>query len=90
MQTTRELWQMALTKHHAAEWARRLNLTPSALSIAKRQGRLSPVLAANVAIELGEDATRWTAIAALEGAVKEQGSPLLARAERAVKDWRKR
>ncbi|WP_187265756.1 hypothetical protein [Ottowia flava] len=42
---------------------------------AKKRGRLSPVLAGTIAIELGEEPQRWIAIAALEA---EKESPLLA------------
>ncbi len=37
------------------------------------RGRLSPVLAGNIAMDLGEDASKWMAVAALEA---ERESPL--------------
>ena len=70
-----DLFDKALTMQHAAAWAREFNMTPAALSIAKRQRRLSPVLAGNLAIKLGENPEHWMAIAAMEA---EPESPLLA------------
>lgn len=66
MTTTIELLDKALKKKHAAAWARDLNLTRATFSMAKKQGRLSPVLAGNLAIELGENPMEWIATAALE------------------------
>jgi len=66
MTKTLELYEKALKKQHAAAWARAFNLTPSAFSHVKKQGRLSPVLAGNIAAALGEDPMEWIAIAALE------------------------
>lgn len=82
MPNTMELFEKALSQKKAAAWARQFNLTPSAFSQAKKQGRLSPVLAGNFAIELGEDAKRWMAIASMEA---EKDSELLARLKRDVK-----
>ena len=71
--TTTDLLKMALEKRSASEWARLYNLTPGAFTNAKTRGRLSPVLAGNIAIDLGEDAQQWMAIAAIES---ERESPL--------------
>lgn len=87
MHSTMALWQKALTVKHQAAWARTMNVTPAAFSMATKTGRLSPVLAGNIAIELGEDPMQWVAIAALEA---EKESPLLARLEGTVNNWRKR
>ena len=73
------LYEKALSIQHAAAWAREFNLTPAALSLAKKAGRLSPALAGNFAIELGEDAEHWIAVAAIEA---EKKSPLLERLKR--------
>lgn len=86
MQRTMQLWEKALKKQHAAAWARDLNMTPAALSTAKRTGRLSPVLAGNVAMELGEDPVTWIAVAALEA---EKDSEQLARLTSRDKIWRR-
>lgn len=86
MEKTMNLYERALTKQHAAAWARDLNITRAALSIAKKQGRLSPVLAGNFAMELGEDPEHWVAVAALEA---EKDSELLARLKSRVKAWRR-
>ncbi len=87
MASTMELYEKALKKQRAAAWARTFNLTPSAFSQAKKQGRLSPVLAGNLAIELGEDPVEWVAIAALEA---ERDSEQLTRLTNRVKNWRRR
>lgn len=87
MTKTIELLDKALEKKHAAAWAREFNLTRAALTIAKKQGRLSPVLAGNLAIELGEDPVQWIAIAALEA---ERESEQLTRLTNRVKNWRRR
>jgi bacterioferritin (cytochrome b1) len=42
------------------------NITQATLNSAKRNGKLSPMLAGNLAIDLGEDARYWMSIAALE------------------------
>lgn len=86
MQRTMQLWEKALKKQHAAAWARALNMTPAALSTAKKAGRLSPVLAGNVAMELGEDPVTWIAVAALEA---EKESEQLARLKSRDKIWRR-
>lgn len=86
MNTTMDLFDKALSQKHAAAWARELNITRSAFSMAKKQGRLSPVLAGNFAIELGEDPEYWIAVAALEA---EKDSELLARLKSRVKSWRR-
>lgn len=79
MPKTMELFARALAVQNAAAWANEFNLTRGALSIAKKKGRLSPALAGNFAIELGEDAEHWIAIAAIEA---EGDSPLLERLRR--------
>lgn len=76
MTTTLELLDKALKKHSASEWSRRYNLTPATFTNAKSRGRLSPALAGNLAIDLGEDARAWMALAAMEA---ERESPLLER-----------
>lgn len=66
MQTTQDLLTKALTIHSAAKWAETLDLTRQTFANAKRRGRLSPVLAGNIAINLGENPKEWIAIAAME------------------------
>jgi len=86
MQTTMELFEKALQVQRAAAWARDLNLTRSAFSQAKKQQRLSPVLAGNIAIKLGESPEHWIAVAALEA---EPESTLLQRLRKSQESWRK-
>ncbi len=85
MPQTMDLLQKALVVKNAAAWSREFNITPGALSHAIKQGRLSPVLAGNFAIELGEEPEPWMAIAAMEA---EKESELLARLKNRVKAWR--
>jgi len=87
METTMDLFEKALSMQRAAAWAREFNLTPAALSVAKKQKRLSPVLAGNFAIKLGENPEHWIAVAALEA---EPQSTLLQRLKDCQNNWRKR
>lgn len=90
MQSTMELWKKALSVHHQAEWARVMNVTPSAFSQATKQGRLSPVLAGNIAMEIGENPEHWVAVAALEQAgTNTRDADLLARLKTRGKIWRR-
>lgn len=73
MTTTLELLRKALEIRKPAEWARRYNITQATFNNAKTRGFLSPMLAGNLAIDLGEDANHWIALAALES---ERDSPL--------------
>lgn len=73
MQTTMNLLDRALLIQKAAAWARDLNVSEAAMSLARKRGRLSPTLAGSLAEKLHEDAIRWTAIAAVEA---EPDSPL--------------
>jgi len=74
MNKTTELLKKALEIKKAAEWCRQMNISEAALSLARKRGRLSPTLAGQFALALGEDPIRWTAIAAIEA---EPESPLL-------------
>lgn len=66
MPNTMALLERALRIKRAAVWARELNLTDSALTQARKRGRLSPTLAGSLAEQLHENAAKWTALAALE------------------------
>lgn len=85
MQTTMDLYEKALTVKHAAAWANELNLTRATFSMAKKKSRLSPVLAGNLAIKLGENPEHWMAIAAMEA---EPDSPLLTNLKDRFKECR--
>ena len=76
MQSTMQLLDKALDFQKAARWCETLNLDPSVISQARRRGNLSPALAGNLAIELGESVEHWIAVAAIEA---EKDSPLLER-----------
>jgi hypothetical protein len=86
MTRSMELMERALEKKTAAAWARELNITAQVFSMAKRVNRISPALAGNLAIELGEPPERWIAIAALEA---EKESPLTERLRAFGEKWRK-
>ncbi|MBB6579314.1 putative iron-regulated protein [Comamonas odontotermitis] len=73
MKSTLELLDRALKTHKAADWAKRYNITQPTFNNARKRGFLSPMLAGNLAIDLGEDAQEWMAIAAMES---ERESPL--------------
>lgn len=77
MKTTMELFEKALMVQKAADWAREFNLTRGALSAAKKQKRLSPILAGNIAMKLGEDPKQWITIAALEAEPETEGKARL-------------
>lgn len=87
MQTTKELLSKALEMKRATQWASDLNLTRQTIANAKRKGRLSPTLAGNIAMNLGENPEHWIAVAALEA---EPESTLLQRLKKSQENWRKR
>lgn len=66
MKTTVELMQKALTIKSAAEWARHLGITRGLFTNAKNRGNLSPIVAGEIAGEIGEDPAKWIVIATLE------------------------
>jgi hypothetical protein len=66
MPTTMQLLDRALKVQPAARWADELDLSDSTLTQAKKRGRLSPILAGELAAKLGEDPREWITIAALE------------------------
>lgn len=87
MQNTMELLNKALEMKRATHWCDELHLDMSTISQAKKRGRLSPVLAGNFAIKLGENPEHWIAVAALEA---EPESELLASLRKNASLWRKR
>lgn len=87
MTNTLELLDKALAIKSASAWARTFNIVPGAIANARTRGRLSPVLAGNLAIELGESPEHWIAIAAIE---QEKETPLLQRLKDCQGNWRKR
>lgn len=86
MPNTIELLTKALEKKTASEWARMFNIVPSTLTNAKNAGRLSPALAGNFAIELGEDVELWMLAANLEN---EKEAALIDRLRTRKPNWRK-
>lgn len=87
MQNTMELFNRAMTVQPSAKaWCDKLGISRNVLAVAKVRGKLSPALAGNLAIELGEDAEHWIAVAAIEA---EKESPLLQRLKKRQEIWRK-
>lgn len=86
MENTMELLAKALEIKRAARWCEEFNLDISTIAAAKKRGRLSPALAGNFAMDLGEPPERWIAIAAMEA---ERKSPLTERLRAFQEKWRK-
>lgn len=64
-----QLLNKALSINPVAEfWCEQLGMSRSAMATAKFRGRLSPVVAGDLARLLGEDPKAWVALAALEAA----------------------
>jgi hypothetical protein len=84
MQTTMNLLDKAIKIQRAAAWARDLNITEGAISVAKKRGRLSPTLAGNLAMKLGESPEKWICIAAMEA---EPESTLLQELKATATTW---
>jgi hypothetical protein len=66
MDTTMALLNRALSIQPAKYWNERYAISSGYLSDAKKRRHLSPSLAGNFAMDLGEDAKHWIAVAALE------------------------
>jgi len=66
MTSTIDLLNKALKVQPAKYWCDRYYINQSTLSTAKKRGHLSPAIAGNLAIDLGEDANHWMAVAAME------------------------
>jgi len=66
MPTTMQLLERALATKKQARWAEELNVSDATLSVAKKRRRLSPTIAGEIAVKLGEDPRDWITIAALE------------------------
>lgn len=86
MPNTLELLAKALEIKTKSEWARHLNVMPSVFTRAAHEGRLSPALAGNLAIEIGEDAGEWMIAAMMES---KQETALISRLRQRKPEWRK-
>lgn len=68
---TLDLLEKALTENPSPKvWCDKLKVARSTLNTARNRGRLSPSLAGGLAMELGENAQQWIAVAALEAEPK--------------------
>lgn len=66
---TLDLLERALKENpNASEWARLFKVDRTTVAQARRTGRLSPVLAGQLAEHYGEPVQKWVALAALEAA----------------------
>ncbi len=72
MQSTMTLLDKALLIAPMPVWTKKFQLSRNAISTAKHSGKLTPVLAGNFALELGEDPALWVTQAVIEG---EKDSP---------------
>lgn len=79
MENTMSLLEKALNIAPMPVWTKKFHLTRNAISTAKHSGKLTPVLAGNFAIELGEDAEKWIALAVIEGEKDSPAKQLLIR-----------
>lgn len=86
MPKTIELLNRALEIKTKSEWARVLNIVPSNFTRAIKDGHLSPAVAGNIAIELGEEPEKWMLAAMLES---KQEAALLDRLRTRKPEWRK-
>lgn len=86
MAATMELLAKALATKRASHWCNDFGIDRSVITQAKKRGNLSPALAGNFAIELGESPEHWMAVAAMEA---ERDSPLLQRLKERQEYWRK-
>lgn len=66
MQTLQLLEKALEINPSPKHWCDKLKLNRTAINCARNRGRLSPAIAGGLAIELGENAIQWIAIAALE------------------------
>lgn len=67
MDSTLTLLDKALAMNtNASEWCRQLEVSRTALAVARSRGRLSPTIAGNLARLMGEPVEHWIAVAALE------------------------
>lgn len=74
MQSTMQLLHQALALNPKQSfWSEQLQTSKHAIAVAKLRGRLSPVIAGNLARLLGEDIQKWVAIAALEAEPESYG-----------------
>lgn len=88
MQTTMDLLDKANDRIPSdAEYARRLGISRTTFAVSRIRGRLSPVVAGALAMEIGEDPEHWIAVAALEAAPEGHLKNALWKSQ---ESWRKR
>jgi hypothetical protein len=82
MQTTLELLTKALTKAETSErqLSMKLGHSPTALQMGRARGKVSPVIAGQLAEMLGEPVEHWIAVAAIEAQPRSRVTDHLRRA----------
>jgi hypothetical protein len=66
MPTTMDLLELALEEDNLRALSLRLGLAAETLRTARHRGRVSPILAGSLALELKQDPAKWVVIAAIE------------------------
>jgi hypothetical protein len=66
MPNTMELLNQALGVKKAARWCEEMGVDPSAITNARKRGKLSATMAAHMAMGINEDPIKWAAIAGIE------------------------
>jgi plasmid maintenance system antidote protein VapI len=89
MSRTLELLEKAEKRYVAegktsADLSRELGMEKTATAVAKYRGNIPPVMAGRLAQILGEDAIKWIAIAAVEGAKNSKARTMLEKHLQAV------
>lgn len=66
MPNTMELLNRALAVKRAARWCEEMHLDPSAITQARKRGKLSGPMSAYMALTLGENPVMWAGVASIE------------------------
>jgi hypothetical protein len=81
------LLDQALALAPIPAWTKRLHLSRDAIAVAKNKGKLTPVIAGALAVELHEDPTKWIALATLESAPESPAKEALLKKLKAMRTW---
>lgn len=87
MESTMNLLEKALEVAPIPTWTKKLHLSRDAIAGAKSKGRLTPVIAGALAIELNQDPTKWIAVATLESAPDSPAKSALVRKLQQSHTW---
>lgn len=84
MQTTMNLLERAIAVAPIPTWTAKLKLSRDAIATAKHRGKLSPVIAGGLALELNEDPQKWMTLAIIEGEKPSAAKDLLVKQLRKI------